>query len=236
MKRKRRYKRRGGGRKRRRMGAGTKALKLVKNLQKQVEVKVIDPTAYRAMEVTRTATTNVQTDAQIHNATTNPKQMCIFVAQGDAKNERLGNKITLKSIDSRIKLNLNPATSVSTMCKIQLVLVQDRRPNGTQATWGNVFQLSVLNSHLTSDEEFRGRFQILYNKIFSWEDGVNRPNREVSYFKRFNKQVWFNDTSYNYDDIQRNTFFWMILVHSNNIESATLTYGEIATRIRYTDT
>jgi hypothetical protein len=206
--------------------AGTQALKLVRKMQRNVEVKEYTSTF--------TFTRNSATALQLHY-----DDMLSHIAGGDSKNEREGNKITIKSLACRINLIANDKSSPSgaTQGQYRLVLIWDRRPNGltTLPTWQTIFDgTGNMYDLLSTDEETRGRFQILFDKVYNYTSDVGHGLKTIKYYKRFNLPVFYNETLATRSSVQKGNFYWYLLRQ----ESGTIAAEDVAIinyRLRYTD-
>lgn len=220
-------------RKYRKVGAGTKALRMVKKLTRQVEVK----------EITGVISFGSAKTTSIHTPTPTKTETfgLALIEQGTEKKQRLGNKITLKSISANFKIDLGKQ-GTTTEAQLRLVIIQDRRPNGTVPVWYDaanpcVFNAKTMDALLNTSEDMKGRFQILLNKKFTWESGVNPQIRRFSYYKRFNTPVLYDGTTSggSLADTSRNNFFIMYLIEDAYTSGGTATNVMGAYRTRYTD-
>lgn len=218
-------------RKRRRRGsAGAVALRMVKQIRKNIETK-----EYRMGSSTHTLTAGGVTPSSTNtHSMTNSNATATALIQGLTKNDREGNKVTLKSIAARFVLDMAP--NAQSYSQVRLCLILDRRPNGAQAGWTDVFQSTSITSLLQTDEDTKGRFQIMYDKTFNWEDGANNSKRLVKYYKRLNKPILWNGTGSNpaIGDLQRNNFFWIACVDGDGTVSGEI-FARFEFRITYTD-
>ena len=68
------------------------------------------------------------------------------IPQGAAYNQRIGDKITIKSIDFRLKLDLNYADFEGSgkLLDYAIFIILDRSPNGSSPKWGDIFHWNTL--------------------------------------------------------------------------------------------
>ena len=84
------------------------------------------------------------------------------VRQGQTYNTRIGDKITVRSTDFRIRVSLNHAHYNQQMEDLAMFIILDKSPNGLSPKWDDVFHMSsdpdTLNQKAMKNEN---RFQIL---------------------------------------------------------------------------
>lgn len=104
---------------------------------------------------------------------TNSLVSAVVVPAGTGENQRIGNSFTLKSMDLRWEFAGNASTSD---CRIRFMVVIDKRRNWIDATGtfasvglGDILQNSTYPMISQLNEESKGRFQILYDKIESYD-------------------------------------------------------------------
>jgi len=95
------------------------------------------------------------------------------IAQGTSENDRIGNKITVKNINLRFTLKLDPYSSVTYnnyyAGRFRVILLRDKQTNGTQCQLSDVFDgvTSYGNQflHAFRNMDTIDRFDILYDKM-----------------------------------------------------------------------
>ena len=84
------------------------------------------------------------------------------IIQGNTYATRIGDKITVKSIDFRMRISFNHEHYNKNMEDIAIFIVLDKSPNGLGPKWGDIFHVSAdpdtLNQKAMKNEN---RFQIL---------------------------------------------------------------------------
>lgn len=130
----------------------TNAMLQLRKLKKEEEVKYL----------TTTATITI---AAAVGTTTWQVSLLNGMAQGSAGNERIGTKITIKSIQVRIEIYT--ATNIGTPePNFRWAVVYDRKPDRVALTGAQVFDVdNILGNINTFDKRYRGRFQILHDEI-----------------------------------------------------------------------
>jgi len=145
-----------------------------------------------------------------------------YLQQGDTETTRDGNKITLKSIALRITIQL--AAIEATGCSVRLVLVQDRRPNGAQHTAANVMAAdNCIHSSYTQNSNYRGRFQIWYDKTFAF--GTNQLFKNIKLFIKPNAKCLYEANGGTVADMTRNNFTLMAMA-DNNAAAIDVNFGK----------
>ena len=111
------------------------------------------------------------------------------ILQGQTYNTRIGDKITVKSIDFRMRISLNHDHYNKQMQDLAVFIVLDKSPNGSSPRWSDIFHISgvpdPLNQKAMKNEN---RFQILKTHYFPFTGPVNdaislSPAPKFAYYK-----------------------------------------------------
>jgi len=151
------------------------------------------------------------------------------IDQGDTGGTREGDVITLKSVTWRFVFM--PNTAESDACGVRIALIYDRRPNGAQATWDEIYSPNSFTGLINMDREFLGRFQVLHDQTYS----LNNQSQAFATSKGFidlkGKEATYNATGGGIADQTRGNLFFVAYAVAND-QSVSFS-GDI--RIRYTD-
>lgn len=137
-------------------------------------------------------------------------QKMFNIPQGVTVFQRLGSRIRTTSIQMRWEIFNTGFLSQAAFCRV--VLVYDKNPNGTAATLNQIWdpELGLPFTHLTlRNREFRQRFNILYDKMFTIGDpglsatytaalpqgGNDRCLKNFKMFKKQNSRIVYKETS-----------------------------------------
>ncbi len=97
------------------------------------------------------------------------------IAEGVARNQRIGERVSLKMLELRLNFFKDAAQPESSE-QLRFLVIWDRQPNGGLATVGNIFENigtanSVANMLSPFDINNSKRFQILLDRTFTLNDG-----------------------------------------------------------------
>lgn len=194
---------------------GTQALKEVRKLKRDINSRVEKKVA--------TATVSINLAAGVAQYIT-----LAAMPQGTTGATRIGDKITIETL--AWKLRLAVADTETLGASLRVVIVYDRKPLGAAATWQQVFHLNDINALMNMDNQYRGRFQVLYDQMF----GLNVAGEQMKFTKGFlkaNKKVLYNGNAGTVADIQYGHLFMMAMSQSNDQNANISGYM----RIRYSD-
>lgn len=140
-----------------RLQAGQIALREIRRMQREQEMKYI----YSAAEVCQVAIGGAATVDGFGP----------YCAQGDGVSNRVGNRITMKSLSIRFNVKLGALEADGTSLRILVVL--DRRPAGANAAITDMLMADDILAPYRTTENVRGRFQFLMdvNMDFSAQEG-----------------------------------------------------------------
>lgn len=140
-----------------------------------------------------------------------------FCIQGDARNERIGNKITVQSIAIRWMITLQGVES----CPVRLIFVIDRRPAGANTTSDMLMYTdNQIKASYTQDELYKGRFNVIYDKTHMFNTTQIYKYGKIFYDKPF--KVLYNGNAETVADLRSNSVSCFAMSHQN---AAAITVG-----------
>ena len=166
-------------------------------------------------------------------------------ATGTFVNQRIGNKITMKSLFLRIDLinNYQDATGYDDINKnYRIIVLYDKQTNGALPAVSDILNLSTTSCTLAFNNLYnKDRFQILIDKTgstlpISFVESVDHKSNTHKYikiFKKLNHTVQFGTTGASITDIKTGSIIALFL--SNESIASSLTTGTVSWRIRYID-
>lgn len=127
----------------------TQALKIAKQVKKEIEVKELVEASSDSLALISTKTWNVI----LLNA----------MSRGTDEGERIGRKVTFVSVQVRYQI----VTGITANdVDYRISLVYDRYPDGVLATGANIYDAnSIIGNINTLDKKMRGRFSVLHDEI-----------------------------------------------------------------------
>lgn len=154
---------------------------------------------------------------------------------------RVGRKITLKSIEAKIRIvPTYQATIGDRASEVRLLLVKDRFPNGSNFATTIVASPTTVMRNVSTTTltdmpvvENKRRFKIV--RDFKVRFPIDGGAVVLDYYKRFKKgeQILFGSAGTAvFADHLTNAYFWMVC---SDTVAATPAALECATRVRYTD-
>lgn len=192
---------------------GVQALRLVKKIEKAVEVKYLN-------SVAGTITLPIGGAGQVSG-------FGPYCVQGDQITNRSGNEIQVKSLAMRFKIALTALETLGTT--VRLLVVYDREPGGANATVTTMLNNdNVLSSYRTVGNA-KGRFQFLADRTVTF--GATDAHWEAKFFKQLNHKIVYNGNAGTVADLFRGNLMVMVL-GSGNAAAIGITYGF---NIKYTD-
>lgn len=190
-------------------------------------------------------------------ASTNPAYYHITtlnnIAQGDTGDGRKGNKIQLKRITTRIKVEVDPNSDglytnlVANGHVFRIIMYLDLRPNGAAPGWSEMFDTQPVNSGQLYDYNNpyqRDRFKILADKFvtvppsYMLYDGENYHSGGNVKFCKFSVPLdcatWFSDGTNNLASIQQNNIGLWIASDASSSAYSTMKFS-YRSKLRYHD-
>lgn len=179
--------------------------------------------ASRALRVARSVTKKIEYNHKVYNANISPSNAGTVlalsaIAQGDGDNERVGDKITARSIMGRITCILNSTSAYTTY---RFILVQDKQQVGdTTPSISDILQsVSTLSALNTTTP---GRFKVLKNWFFM-QDTTKGSTKTIQFYKKLNSNLRYNGTAST--DIQKNGLYFVFLTDVPALASPAVSYN-----------
>ncbi len=198
--------------------AGVQALNEVRRLKREGEIK--EKTANTALTVPL--------------ADTWVTQYLNDIDKGTGLNNRIANKIVIKTVQTRTQVQFNAAeTGISA---IRIAIVYDRNPRGNLAAGANIFTHNSIRGNInSSDPLYAGRFQILYDEMFEFDyDNSAAGSTNWIYPKWFIKRSMkceYNETGNGIADCQKGALLFCA-VSGSATHDTTINHE---TKIKYSD-
>jgi hypothetical protein len=202
------------------MAAGMKALQLIRKIKKEEELKYA------------TFNTNITTAA----ADTWVITYIGNVTQGTGGNQRIGNKITIKSIQLRHKYIRNALEADGMAMRWAIII--DRRPSGTLATGSQIFDNNTDKAciaNINVEPDYKGRFQILTDQTMEITNSINTSkNTRIlnPFYIKKDIKIEYKGTAGDIADCQKNALLYCCCTSSAS-SSSTI---QPNIKLRFTDT
>ncbi len=191
-----------------------KALRLIRNMQKREEMKAIDTTINLQVPIAGNAAVVTHLNS---------------IIQGDSASQRIGNKITFKTLSG--KLIIKGGNGEVDGFSGRVLIVYDRDTDGAACAWNNVCD-SVNCLDLYNITNNKGRFQVLYDKIFNINStgGLNRAFKFFINLKNKTGDYSLGNDG-GVDDIAKGSIYLMVNTVNNTVAVDLDGYC----RLRFTD-
>ncbi len=167
-------------------------------------------------------------------------QNLTVIAEGNGESQRVGRKVTIKSVHIKGVMTLIPATdAANTSDKVFGMLVQDMQTNGAAFTALDLIDTNVIASFRNLANS--GRFKILMKKTYMFKSGGAAPSGAAFVFSSDQRNVNINkkcNIVMEYDNsattgvitsVRSNNLYW-VTQSTNGVVNSVLT-----ARIRYSD-
>jgi len=138
-------------------------------------------------------------------------QLCL-IAGGSSSSTRIGNQVTLKSIQIRASVGFVPGAAATASSTAHLYIVLDKQANGAAATAANVFTGTNFATALRNSDLWQ-RFTILkhWKHTFTPNAGVTTGYNNVQYaldfYKKLNLPLKYNGASGVIGEVMTNNIF-----------------------------
>lgn len=196
------------------------------------EKKVID------INTTSYAIENTGTQLQLLNG----------VAPGTNDNNRIGRRISLKSLQIHGLIGITDSTTSAASCA-RMIIVYDKQPNAAAPTFANIIQSQNIAGTTASDIyamvnlDNRDRFEIIRDKWFNFGFVDNTATQAVAtspsshvineFIKLGNRETTFNaGTAGTIADITSGSLYCFLIGAAVNSSGVT---GQLAFRVRFMD-
>lgn len=149
------------------------------------------------------------------------------IAQGDGVNARSGNSVKLSSMLFRATISLDPAATVSS--NVRVLLFYDKDNLGTAPAVTDLLQNVTVHSPLELSTQTGGRFQVMYDRVFSLN--LTRQNTNIKVYKKLSHHLKYGGTTAAQADARSGAMYLLLL------SDATVNFPRInlTNRIRYYD-
>lgn len=134
-----------------------------------------------------------------------------YMSQGDARDTREGNKITVRSLAMRFNVKLGALEADGT--SVRLLVVYDRRPLGADAVVTNMLWADDILSLYNTAPEYRGRFQFLADRTIQFSAQEGEWNDK--FFIRRNFTIEYNGNAGTVADVEKGNFLVVGLSRGN---------------------
>lgn len=178
------------------MSAGVKALRAVRQLERNKEKKEFEDNDSDQIPIAGAG--------QVQGV--GP-----YMQQGDSNITRTGNRITIKSISCRLRIDLTALEALGT--SVRVMLVYDRRPNGANAGFTDVLETDSILSPLNIKGNSRGRFQVVFDRTIDFTS--TQAHWSDNFWKRMNLQVNYDGNAGTVADVDRGNFMMLTCAAGN---------------------
>ncbi len=161
-----------------------------------------------------------------------------LLAEGSSQDQRIGEQVTMKMIQLRLTF-IKDAGNTQPSTTIRAILVWDRQPNGALATSANILEnpalvggnedVNIMSQH---NAQTRARFQFLFDKTFTMNDGHNAHRTMKWTVKLSNRKVQYNGAGAGIGNI--NTGALLFLVMGNVTDGGNVSAISGQTRVWFT--
>jgi len=196
----------------------SRALRMIKKMQKDEEVKNIDLTGSPVL-----ATASDKTWVALARVLLNG------VAQGPGSTQRIGNKITLKNLLFRFVINGSDVNVNGVLYRV--VIFSDRKPAGAAPAATDVFQTDSFLSPLAKKSV--GRFAILHDEVITHDINIFKSMRKFYIpLTRVQKGDYSRANAGDVSDISKGALYIWVATYNANSADETYTYHS---RVTFTD-
>lgn len=179
-------------------------------------------------------------DATVAANGTIAEDSCVGIAQGTGESQRIGRKVTIRSLFWRYHLQLptiNAGTSTAVSDVVRVVVYQDSQTNGAAAAVTDILETDNYQSF--NNLANSGRFKILYDKqhVLNYtalgSDGTTMDAasnmRTGSFYKKCNIPIEYSSTTGAITELRTNNIGVLLLSRNGVCEF------ESKMRLRYSD-
>lgn len=168
----------------------------------------------------------------------------IEVAEGPGPSQRIGRRITLKSVQARIEMYL-PAHSgtfsaATNAHAVRFICYLDRQTNGGTAVPADILY-SPTNHLAAFNLENKGRFRILVDRIITFHPfaithdgdaayGRAAVRKYLTFYKKLNVPQRYDASTGSINNIMDYNIGFLLIANSDNVIG-----WDVYTRVRYTD-
>lgn len=135
-----------------------------------------------------------------------------YLGKGTDINDRLADKITLKSVSLKVSLKQTALEALGN--SVRIMLVMDRKPAGAlPAGVTTVLGTDDILSHYNTEGASKGRFQFLFDRTISFDS--EQGEWHDKWFMARDIKVLYSTDAGTIADVQRNNFFILALADNN---------------------
>ncbi len=125
-----------------------------------------------------------------------------YTVQGVSEQQRVGSKITVKSLSMRFNIKLGALEADGT--SVRLMIVYDRVPASANATITNMLVWDDMLSPYNTSPPYRGRFQFLADKVITFDSLQGEWND--TFFLKKDMKVGYNGNAGTVADVEFGNF------------------------------
>lgn len=177
----------------------------------------------------------VDVDQQNNFAETGVGILLNGLAPGTGASQRIGKKVTLKSVQLRLSIVAGTAGVAPFAGMVRCFLIYDKQANATTPTVAQILEKVAGSSPMNMDN--RDRFLVIYDRQFALDQAGGNQSSQLKMYKRLNLTTVFNaGTAGTVADITSGSLY--IVFIGENGYTANPTNPPFATwysRIRYED-
>lgn len=134
-----------------------------------------------------------------------------YCAGGTSDDDRIGDKITLKSIAMKFQIALSALEALGTV--VRMMLIYDRRSNGADAAVSDVLTGNTIFDAISRDGPSRGRFQVLFDRVVPFDS--TQTMWAENYYKKMNLQCVYSGNAGTVADLDKGNFLLITMAKGN---------------------
>lgn len=157
------------------------------------------------------------------------------IAPGTGASQRIGKKVTMKSLQFRAAINSGDTGAVPFRGMVRLLWIYDKQANATAPTSAQILESAQAASPMNMDN--RDRFVVLTDKQYAVDQSGGHQSVQMKFFKKMNLQTVFNAGATGaIGDITTGSVYLIILADNGGPTASTnLPVISYYNRIRYED-
>lgn len=167
------------------------------------------------------------TSSAVANASTGNLYIMNGIAKGDGVSERIGRKVTVRSIQLRGYLATNTVTA--TMDVVRVIIFVDRQVNAVAPTVAEVLQTATFEQF--RNLENRARFRILFSKAYAVGNQYCQSYVPIDWYKKISIPTIYSGTGATSASITTNGLYILLICE----EATNPSRHSLRWRVRYTD-
>lgn len=157
------------------------------------------------------------------------------LAPGTGASQRIGKKVTIKTIQMRAAISANVAGTNTFSGMVRCFIVYDKQANAAFPTVGAILEQATGSSPMNMDN--RDRFLVLYDRQFALDQLGGNPSAQIKMYKRVNLTTVFNaGTAGTVADITSGSIYVVFIGEGVSVVAPTnIPFVRWYSRIRYED-